>query len=753
MKKIFSYIFLVIAVAVALGYLQFSRQGVRAEEWTKYFGTTVEFDSNGIPTINGQNWPDIYEKQGFVVASERLWQMDLIRRKTAGELAEWFGSRALSNDIAMAFEDRRGVAHKSLEFISAEERMLCDRFAKGVNRFIANFTGRWGTEYFFLQTEPKFWKCEDSVLVLMAMGDDLTSTADKESYIHAWREQIPAAWGDFLFSRIHPWNTPLIGSAKNPVVEIPAKPDNIPFALISAEESASNSFVDQYVVGSNSWAYKGAAGNFMANDPHLGVTVPAIWYANRLKISKTEWVVGVSVPGIPGVILGMNPELAWSFTNTSEDVDDLVLEEINPEMTKYKDYLEDGTFEWLDIVRKPFLINVKGKSEPVKIMGLFTKRGPLKQYSYLGERWYSRQWLGLRPEVLRAAVLPVNTAKNIEEFLQKLRGVEFPSQNVIVMDRAGNTQLQISGTGIKRKNSSNRIQSAQTGAWDGYKAFDDRPKVAMPESEVNQFMVTANQRVFGDDFEHFWFSDDRTVRIKKLLSESGTLDQNAMAAIQLDTQSEFRRMLISWMVSKSMIKPKNADQWTLWDGNSRSNQSLFMAADIAKEAMVNILLGRIKKTFMKAEDANLPFYGLERLLITKILEDASILEAFGIGEVDLATHLMKVVQKSKSLIEYPIYNASKAQHPFVGAVPVLGLLFKIPQIAQWGGPETVNAERPYFGVSTRLVWNLTDPKNSTWAFPLGQSGHLTSPFYYSFQEKWADNKRTRVFPSPAEFGL
>ena len=139
--------------------------------------------------------------------------------------------------------------------------------------------------------------------------------------------------------------------------------------------------------------------------------------------------------------------------------------------------------------------------------------------------------------------------------------------------------------------------------------------------------------------------------------------------------------------------------------------------------------------------------------MTRILENPKALEPFGLGATDVANYLVAEIDAQMPLADYPAYNSNKGQHVFVNQVPLIGWLFKIPEVAQWGAGNTVNAQKPYWGPSVRMLWNMTDPKESTWVLPVGQSGHVGSRFYSNLQKNWVEDDRLKVFPNPRKFGL
>ncbi len=162
-------------------------------------GSGLRLDKDGIPTVIDGNWIRLIEKQGFIHASERLWQMELTRRSSEGHLSDWFGDKAFSHDSRRAAENWGEIADRGVQILSPNEKQVCLAYTRGINRFIENFPTRKGIEYYILGQNPKKWHCRDSLLVAMALTDNLTSSADNELSRSIWREALPDAWFKFLF--------------------------------------------------------------------------------------------------------------------------------------------------------------------------------------------------------------------------------------------------------------------------------------------------------------------------------------------------------------------------------------------------------------------------------------------------------------------------------------------------------------------------------------------------------------------------
>lgn len=741
---------LVLVIGYA-GWIMRSQGNADGNYWKDTPGIT--FDDHGVPTIVEKDWAALLRKQGHVVASERMWQMDLIRRKASGRLSEWFGAQAFEYDQSVRTEDRIRIAEIAADNLPPEEHRSCEEYARGVNDFITGNPGQWSIEYTLLKVEPEPWRCADSLLVLIEMSDLLTSSADSEARAEVWRRHLSPAWDQFLFSSNHPWNHPLFGQRSSDHPPLPPEQEHLPLQPISGESTAGIDFVDPEPVGSNNWAWAGATGKFVANDPHLGQSVPQIWYALRLVSSPDQWVAGVSLPGIPGVIIGMNADVSWAFTNTGEDVDDYLEEKISDDGLSYLASTGDNGDVWKPIVRKEFEIKVKGENASRKVEGLFTHRGPLAKRKYLGDKFYSRQWLALRSEVLRLPVQKLFSARSLDEHSEAISNMKLPAQNVVSMDKQGNIRYRTSGTGVVRQASGRRPISAIIGEWKGIEPAESRRQLTLAySSEAPIMMATANERIWVDEFDHNWFNDDRKARIMEFLASRTDHSLESMQELHLDTNGRFRKMLIDWVIARVDQDPeavaKVPQRWRVWSGNSVEDAQTFAEADVIEKEMTKVFVSRVSEHLLSGDDKKEDYYWFMRrawLLTVLVQPDDKGTAIFGVNDRELASHLVKHTFASP-VVSHEKANRWGAQHPFVANVPVLGKLFAVKDIDQYGSGDLVRAEKPTFGPSMRMVWDMDNQAKSTWVFPVGQSGHVWSKQYRGFRNLWAKHGVTTVFP-------
>ena len=729
------------------------QQGLRNNGQVHYKNVTIDFDAEGIPTLVGHDWSELLEAQGYVVAGNRLWQMDLIRRKVGGRLSAWFGDKALEHDKKVQSEDRLAIAQREADAMSPRDRSFCDAFAKGVNAFIDHHFGRWGLEYILLRTKPEAWTCRDSLLVLLEMNDSLTAGGDNEIAQYRWKRHLPESWQNFLFGYVHPWNHPYFDAAKSKSFVFPSGRDYVRKGPIEEVKTASLQVVDPAPIGSNSWAWTGETGSFLANDPHLAYMVPALWYAVRLRIDAQNWVVGAALPGIPGVVIGMNPNYAWSFTNSGEDVDDYLEESLSPDGELYLADIKDGKKIWEPVQKKTFSIEVRGRSKPEVLEARFTRRGPLSVRPELEGRSFSRQWLPLKEGMLRLPTLDILLGHNLDEFQEAIHGMRVPSQNAVVMDRAGTILYRMTGTGVIRRVPGNIPQAALVGEWQGYAPMQERHSLTLePTSKNPVYLATANERIWVDPFGGNWASEDRKERINQVLAQKEFMSQRDMENLQRDTHSRFRQMLLRWLATYAEVTDvpvkEHLNSWKSWDGNSQSDSKIFAEAEFAEMQLSELLLNRVRKQFLGDADQSAPYVNYSRRSwMTALLEakDERGVAAFGLTRQELASYIVDKVWEAQSQIEaHEVKNAMQTQHPFAERIPVLGRIFATAKPLQWGAQDLVLAERPAYGPSMRLVWNLRNPMASTWSFPVGQSGHALTAHFKDFQAVWSEPARLKA---------
>jgi penicillin G amidase len=506
---------------------------------------TVYRDSRAVPTLYASNEQDLYRAVGYVMAQDRLWQMDLLRRATMGRLSEIFGEDLVNTDILMR---SLRITDKSIMVLSNTDQQILDAleaFADGVNQFIAQNRGNLPPEFSILGYQPDPWLPEHSVNLTGYMAWDLNMGWTKEVILHKLREKLD----DDKFAEL----VPHLDLQTSPVF-----PD---FALLDAglqlalvEPSVKlREFGLEIFSGSNNWAVSGeksATGKpILANDMHLGLFAPGIWYQMHHVVDGSLNVTGVVLPGQPFVVAGHNERIAWGMTNVMLNDVDFYLETINPD-NPYQ-YLFMG--EWKDMdVRKEIIRT--GKKSQVEKEILFTHRGPvISDLKKVDNQTISMKWTGNEYSNEVRSVYLLNRAGNWEDFRKALTTFISVSQNINYADVDGNIGLQMAA-GIPVRDKGGILISPghdDTYDWKGFVPFDELPFSYNPPIG---FVVSANNRSVSDDYPHYishWFDlPNRYDRIREMLMEKERLSIDDFRDMLADRKSKLAERILPGLLTE-----------------------------------------------------------------------------------------------------------------------------------------------------------------------------------------------------------
>lgn len=540
-------------------------------------------DSAGIPQLYGDSLDDLMRAQGYVHAQERFFEMDVRRHATAGRLAEMFGEAGVESDEMVRTMGWRRVAEQELAIVSPQTRAALEAYADGVNAYLdAHTPAQIAVQYTILNAggldyRPEPWTPVDSLAWLKAMAwnlrGNMTDEIDRVLALaghtaHEVAELYPAY--DYAAHR------PIVDQgavvdgvfeqdATSPGTRKPTRP-----AYTADMRAALAGLRDRVAemppllghgegLGSNSWVVDGAhsatGAPLLANDPHLGVSLPGVWMQMGLHCRTVSEdcpldVAGFTFSGVPGVMIGHNADIAWGFTNLGPDVSDLYLERVQGEK-----YLYDG--RWRPLRTRTETIEVDdGADRTITVRS--TGHGPLlsdvsEEVADVGDdppgvkqgRYaVALEWTALRPTATADAILGIDTASDWDEFRQAAASFAVPAQNLVYADRAGHIGYQAPGRiPIRKSGNDGLLPSAgwrPENDWTGeYVPFDGLPDVLDPE---RGFLVTANQAVTGPDYPYYltddWDRGYRSQRIADLLQQQvdgdGSVSVDDMLAIQLD---------------------------------------------------------------------------------------------------------------------------------------------------------------------------------------------------------------------------
>jgi len=562
-------VLLVIVLVVGLIGFGYGFLAVR-RPWPKTDGTvqadglqaevTVVRDSWGVPHIYASSPHDLFFAQGYVHAQDRFWQMEFWRRIGSGRLAEVLGESGLDSDRFIRTLGWHRTAAQELGQLDEETRAALEAYAEGVNAYVSTHRGRLGLEFTMLgltgvKFEPEPWTPLNTITWAKVMAWDLGGNRTDELL----RAHIAARLG-----------TPAIGALMPPYSD--DYPLIVPHPLAGATlQAVPDAAFENHVLGtgddlgSNNWVIAGSRTEtgmpLLANDPHLGIQMPSIWYEIGLHCDPVGPdcpynVVGASFASSPGVIIGHNDHVAWGVTNLGPDVQDLFIERVNPENPNQYEY--EG--EWLDmkIVREE--ITISGEEEPVVVNVRITRHGPIINDVVGGteEEWafgwqpLALSWTALRPGTMMRSVLLLDQASNWEEFREALSYWDAPSQNFVYADVEGNIGYQAPGR-IPIRASGNG--SAPVPGWTGeYEWVDTIPFDELPRAfnPPEGYIVTANNAVVGPDFPYFlsmdWFPGYRARRIEELIEADTSLSLTDIQTIQGDSSPVWAQDVLPYLL-------------------------------------------------------------------------------------------------------------------------------------------------------------------------------------------------------------
>ncbi len=560
-------------------------------------------DSHGIPQVYADDAEDLFYAQGFVHAQDRFFEMDFRRHVTSGRLSELLGKDALHTDMYIRAMGWRRVAEEELSLLSPETLDYLEAYSAGVNAYIdSNTPGQMALEYSVLALDgldytPEEWTPADSVAWLKAMSWDLRGNMEEEIQraimsVHHSKQEIAALFPPYPFAR----HQPIVdqGAVVDRVFEqdatagdtrLPTRP-GLPAGTVKALQrlDAGLKAMPDLVgkgqgIGSNGWVVDGEHSTtgqpILANDPHLGLSLPGIWHQMGLHCREVTAecpfdVAGFTFSGLPGVVIGHNQDIAWGFTNLGPDVTDLYLEKIDG-----KSYVYDGRKRPLEM--RDETIEVAGEDEPFTFTVRSTRHGPLlsdvsPQLSTVGanapvrtgaperENGYAvaLSWTALTPNRSADALFMIDRSRSWDEFRDAARQFASPSQNMVYADRQGHIGYQAPGLIPIRK--SGRIGDYPAEGWlpendwtGKYVPFDALPSVLDPDDGM---VATANQAVVDKDYPYFlgdsWAYGYRSQRILDLLREKQKLSVEDMAEIQLDTRNGFAPTFVPYLMNVFM---------------------------------------------------------------------------------------------------------------------------------------------------------------------------------------------------------
>ncbi|WP_062308212.1 penicillin acylase family protein [Polynucleobacter sinensis] len=775
---------LILAIIAGVGYLLSAQTSISGKRTIKSLGDSVviTFDESDIPHIEAKTSNDALFALGYLHASERSWQMEINRRLASGRLSEILGKETVAIDRFVRTLGIKHAAEKQFDHYPIATKRLLQSYADGVNAGNAHLGWALPLEYFLTGSKPGYWSASDSVAWMLMMALDLGGNWQKElqrlelsqflttkqvwEVMPAYTPGEPVSNVDFakLYRDINVFNP-------NPLAR-DQKSKKLPATELALNEIPGG----KDGIGSNNWALNGklttSGKPLLANDPHLGLSAPAIWYFAHLKAPGIN-VIGGTLPGIPAVVLGRTEKFAWSFTNTGPDVQDLYIEQLDPKNPGiYRG--PDGPLAFK--VRQE-IIDIKGEA-PLRFLVKETRHGPVISESYARakrsidtERFaLALRWTALDTENQSVAgLIEMNHAKDLDTFKQALRKNYAPMQNVVMADVDGNIAFQAAGVAPKRTLHQGLYGVApalgweKQNDWSGYLPFDMLPSSDNPDSN---WIATANQKVLAinnpNPLTGDWDLPTRYDRIVNLIKEKSMHDLTSMKSMQADTLSLGATPLLELFQSSQSQHPLAQQAKELsknFDGNMKVDSAGALIFNAWADQITRRLFSRLSYLFTENYGAR---HFRQALILQLQNPNSPWCDDPKTAAVEsCADALNTAMDKALDQLSAQFGNNPKnwawgnahiavSEHRPLSKVPFLGNLFNLSKpfpgdsfSINVGRLELLRADNPFEtkqAPSLRTLYDLSELEKSLFIYQSGQSGWVQSKLYRNMSALWAQNE-------------
>ena len=745
---------------------------------------TVRRDSHGVPHIEAASQDDMLLAQGYVTAQDRLWQMDMLRRNAAGELAEILGPSMVEHDRAERVFQFRNVALRVYGSLPDADRHRYEQYAAGVNLFMQQSQGHFPSEFRFLHYRPRPWSGVDSILIGLNMVQSLDNHFGNKlsrervaAHLHnprleadlyptgSWRDQPPTAAVSDM-TQPHPAPTTddddddQTQTRLNPagLLRVHAYEDTR--ALRQLNLLGGTPGCTGCVPGSNNWAISGkhtSSGKpLLSNDMHLGLSVPNIWYMADLKAPGFH-VAGVTLPGMPLVIAGHNDHVAWGFTALYGDVQDLYVEKLDG-----KGNYAGPKGDWLPLAHARETIHVRfGKDVNVDVQ--LTAHGPLLNPIFKKEtRPIALRWTLYDPAIAAIPLYELNTAPDWQHFSNALAAWCWPTQNVVYADDAGHIAYHAIGKVPLRPNGLVGLPIADTQhEWEGYIPFDELPFSVDPPSGL---LATANARVTPNDTKFpltlEWPDPYRAERVYMDLRGREKLTREDMLAVETDIYSEVDQELahrfayaIDHTAGVDARLKQAADLLRGWDGRVSVDSSAASIIYRTRQAFWQLVLEpRLGSDWDSYEWAESNFAEEEIIMHGSASATPSPWLPGNYKDWDalLTEAVRRGLDQGKAPADlshwnYGSWHVVDLEHPIYQLMPVIKGWSGTGEQPLSGDTTTIKQVGRAFGPSQRFTMDWSAPDASTENIVLGESGDPLSPW---FRDQWPAWYGGTTFPLP-----
>ncbi|MCW3781129.1 penicillin acylase family protein [Defluviimonas salinarum] len=781
--RIFTGLVVLAAAALGLSYYFASRSLPDYDEDFRVTGVTapVEIvrDTANVPHVFGASDSDVFFALGFVHAQDRLWQMTMLRRTAQGRLAEVFGTASVKTDELMRRLDLYGLAVKSVAAQDETTKAALEAYAKGVNAWIGivneEAKGRGAPEFFLFSNEIPYWQPADSIAILKLMAMRATGQIASE-VLTARLSLLSQDWARDLMPDV-----PGKGVAALPPYASLMPGVKRSFAALERVHNPLSPVATMPFAGaSNAWAAapnrSAAGGSLLANDPHLDLSAPSLWYLARLEL-ETGGVIGGTIPGIPAVLTGRNAGLGWGISTAWLDDQDIRMEELNPaDPERYR--TQDG---WKPFVNRRSIIEVKD-APPVTVTLRWSDNGPIIPGSHFDlasvtppGHVAALNWTALDPaDKSMTSAMKLMHAQSVEDGIEAGKDFVAPAQNVVMADAEGIAMVMFGAMPERPAAMQGQGRLPALGwkpenRWTGRMPYSDNPRFLNPEGGIvgNTNNKTVD-RPFPNHVAFRWGDTQRVQRWTRLMQEREVHSRESFIAAQLDTVSPAARTLLPLIAADLWFTGEAAPTGTQerlrqtalevlaeWDGdmNEHLPEPLIYAAWVRalQNRLIRDELGPLADSFSHVE----PLF-IERVYRDidgasrwcDVMQSAPIETCAEVASLALDDAVLELSERYGSNVEswrWGDAHQAAQDHPVLGRTPFLKWVVNIRQ-SKSGGDHTLdrgltagNGDEPFLnvnGAGYRGVYDFADPDSSVFIISTGQSGHPLSRHYDDLSVLW-----------------
>jgi len=752
--------------------------------------THIVFDQSDVAHIDAKFANDAYFALGYLHARERTWQMEFNRRLASGTLSEILGEKTVGIDRFMKTVGIRRAARAQYENLPSSTQLALEAYCNGINAGFADLGWALPIEFFLTNSKPSLWTPIDSVSWSLMMALDLGDNWGREFSRLALSQHLST-------EKIWQVMPPYVGEQAATKIDFAKMYHDANIFLPKESAQSEVKSVDHLSAwlpqasegkGSNNWAVLGSNTQskkpLLANDPHLGLSSPSTWYFAHLQAKELN-VIGGTIPGLPGVVLGYTPKLAWSFTNTAPDVQDLYIEAIHPQNSIQ--YKTPKGYEAFKVRRESILVK---DGEPIHFVVRETRHGPVISDAYpeaakvLDTKRFvlALRWTALDPQNQSIrALIDMNKANSLEELRASLEHYYAPMQNVVMADTDGRIAFAVAGVAPKRMKEQGLMGVTPSFGWDASNDWKEYLKPSeLPHNYAPEkpWIVTANQKV-EDPSAPFTLTNDWTMpyranRIEELLKKNTRHDMNSMIAIQNDTVSLAAKPLLSLFKQSQSSHPLAAPallEIKDFEGDMQANSTGALIFNVWVDQMTRLVFtAPLGTSFEKMYSQK----GLRDGLLNVIEhhpaqwcqspnypEIKSCAQLSNVAFDKTLTYLDKRYGKDIQKWQWGEAHLAIGAHKPFGQVPFLSSFFNL-KVGSAGDGQTVNVgkmsfsntKEPYgssVAPGMRAIYDLSQLNSSIFIGFGGQSGWVQSPRYKEYTSLWSKGNYLPMTIEPKEF--